>query len=68
MTLVHTHCNNFVICNDKGVPLVIKCTFTAFNTGEELVSTLPSGSDMPNNAGKEDYQRTFYDQFSRVPS
>ena len=68
LTLVHTHCNNFVICNDKGVPLVIECTFTAFNAGEELVSSLPSGLDMPNNARKEDYQITFYDQLSPVPS
>ena len=68
LTLVHTHCNNFVICNDKGVPLVIECTFTAFDAGEELVSSLPSGLDMPNNARKEDYQITFYDQLSPVPS
>ncbi len=67
LTLVHTHCNNFVIRNDKGVPLVIECTFTAFEAGEELVSTLPSGLDMPNNARKADYQIAFYDQLSRAP-
>lgn len=59
LTLVHTHCNNYVICNDKKVPLVIECTFTAFEAEEELVSKLPSDLDMPNNARKEDYSIEF---------
>ena len=61
LRLVHTHCNNFVIRNDKGTPFVIECTFTASEVGEELVSALPSDLDMPNNAHKEDYQLVFYD-------
>jgi hypothetical protein len=59
LTLVHTHCNNFVIRNDKGTPLGIECTFTASKAGEEFVSSLPGDLDMPNNARKEDYQLIF---------
>ena len=60
LALVHTHCNNFVIRNDKGTPFVIECTFTASEVGEDLVSALPSELDMPNNARKEDYQLVFF--------
>ena len=60
MTLVHTHCNNFVVIGDKGTPLSIECTFTASKVGKELVSTLPGDLDMPNNKDKEDYQLIFY--------
>jgi len=60
LALVHTHCNNFVIRDDKGTPFVIECTFTASEVGEELVSALPGDLDMPNNARKEDYQLVFY--------
>ena len=61
LSLVHTHCNNFVVIGDKGTPLSIECTFTASKVGKELVSTLPGDLDMPNNKDKEDYQLTFYD-------
>ena len=61
LTLVHTHCNNFVVLCDKGTPLSIECTFTASKVWKELVSTLPGALDMPNNKDKEDYQLIFYD-------
>jgi hypothetical protein len=60
LKLVHTHCNNFVIRNDRGMPLAIECTFTAYEVGDELVPALPSGLDMPNNVQKDDYELEFY--------
>ncbi len=59
LALVHTHCNNFVVLNDKGTPLTIECTFTAYGVEDELVSTLPGSLDMPNNIEKEDYKINF---------